>query len=182
MDHAENETQELIARAQRGDQDAMGALFERFGDRVFRYIRMRVSDTASAEDITQTVFLEMVSSLLRYKQSEKAKFSTWLFQIARHRLIDHYRRSRPTAPIDELPERIHPNLSVDPAETDGGRIAWAMAQLSERYQTVLHLRFREDLDPAEIATVLGTSALNVRVMQHRALKALRVILKTNALP
>lgn len=175
MEASEEAIQECVQKARAGDQEAIAELFRRFSDRIYRYLRLRVSDEATAEDLTQTVFVEMLSSLTRYKTLPEAKFSTWLFQIARFRLIDHYRKDRPTAPIDDVRESTHPNLSVMP-DPPAGDLDWALQQLPEKYQTVLHFRFREDLDPEEVARILGTSTVNVRVLQHRALKALRKIL------
>lgn len=177
MEYDEEEIQEFVRRAQQGDRDAMAALFDRLSDRIYRYLRFRVRDQEIAEDLTQTVFVEMLQALQRYKRESRTKFSTWLFQIARFRLIDHYRRERPSVTIEDVPERTHPNLSVSPPETDAGTIDKAMQKLPEKFQTVLHLRFREDLDPSEIAAILETTTINVRVIQHRALRALRRILE-----
>jgi len=179
MEYVEEEIQDLVRRAQEGDQDAVAALFECLSTRIYRYLRLRVSNQEIAEDLTQTVFVEMLQALKRYKRESRTKFSTWLFQIARFRLIDHYRKERPSIPIEDVPERAHPNLTVAPQEIDAGLVDKAIRRLPEKFQTVLHLRFREDLDPSEIATVLGTSTINVRVIQHRALKALRAILERN---
>lgn len=178
MEYDEDRVQNLVERARGGEHQAITALFELLSDRIFRYIRLRVSEKETAEDLTQTVFVEMLQSLRRYKGRTDAKFSTWLFQIARFRLIDHYRRQRPLQSIDETPESAHPGMVVDPEElphTDD-RVDAALRQLPEKWQTLLHLRFREDLTTREISRVLRTSELNVRVMQHRALRALRALL------
>lgn len=163
---------ELVARAQSGDEGSVSRLFELLSNRIFRFFSIRTSDRETAEDLTQTVFLEMIQALPRYKVQHGAKFTTWLFQLARFRLIDHYRKRRSQVPLDDAPEVMTEPL----AETDpitAGRVETALRQLPEKYQTVLHLKFREDLSAAEIARVIHTTALNVRVIQFRALKALR---------
>ncbi|MFA6908841.1 MAG: sigma-70 family RNA polymerase sigma factor [Patescibacteria group bacterium] len=170
---SEEEIQEIVASAQSGDEASVARLFELFSERVFRYLRARVADRHTAEDLTQTVFLEMIQALKRYKQ-QKAKFSTWLFQIARFRLIDHYRKAPPPLPFDESLFE-HPSLIVD-AQVDvvwPSRMDAALAKLPERYQTVLHLRFREELTHEEVARSMRLTTLHVRVLQSRALKALR---------
>lgn len=170
----EEEIQRIIASAQSGDQDSIAELFTMFVDRIYRFLRGRLSDEQTAEDITQTVFLEMIQSLPRYIPQQNAKFSTWLFQIARFRLIDHYRQHRETVSLDEgqLPD--HPNLRVDAIINDvPAGLDAALARLPERYQTVLHLRYREELPLNEIARVINVSVVNVRVIHFRALRALR---------
>lgn len=174
----EEEIQNIVSLAKQGDEPSIAKLFQLYNDRVFRFLRIRVGSAEIAEDLTQTVFLEMLQSLARYTPQRSAKFSTWLFQIARFRLIDHYRKRRPEMPIDDILSSAHPALWVQANEdVDLGTIDAALQQLPERYQTVLHLRFREDMAAGDIAKVMKTTALNVRVLQHRALAALKRILE-----
>lgn len=167
----EPEIQDIVQRAQRGDSDAFGLLFEQFSDRIYRFLILRVSAREVAEDLTQTVFLEMIQSLPRYKKQRTAKFSTWLFQIARFRLIDHYRAEKRHVPLDEAPEPAEDPSYPDPAADEG--LLRALEKLPEQQRAVLHLHFFEDLKPKEIAEVLGLTPANVRVIQHRAITQLR---------
>lgn len=177
MDQAEQDIREVVREAQAGDSGSAGKLFDLFADRVFRFFRVRVSDVETAEDLTQTTFLEMIRSLKRYTEHTDAKFSTWLFQIARFRLIDHYRAKRPQVALEDVAESSHPSLVRDPEPFEFSTIDRVFPLLPERYQTVLHLRFREDLAPEEVARIMGTTTINVRVLQHRALKHLRKLLE-----
>lgn len=171
--------QELVQKAQAGDESSVTRLYELFCDRIYRYIVLRVSHRETAEDLTQTVFLEMIRSLQRYKKQKDVKFTTWLFQIARHRLIDHYRRSKNIFPIDDLTDS-HTELQIEPDEinfdTDYQRIKKILHKLSEQQQNVIHLSYYEDMQPGEIAKITGMSAINVRVEKHRALRNIRKIL------
>lgn len=172
MDQASASIADLVVRAQQGQREAMASLFDQLHTRVFRYLVMRTSDREVAEDLLQTTFLEMIRALPRYRVQTGAKFTTWLFQIARFRLIDHYRQQGRTIPLDAAPEVAADDLApADPHVHT--QVELAVQALPEHYQTVLHLRFREDLETEEIATIMKTSVLNVRVLQHRALKALR---------
>lgn len=171
----ENEAKirEIVEKAKKGDQEGVAELFRLFGDRIYRFLLMRVSDQETAEDLTQTVFLEMIRSLRRYKEQKNAKFSTWLFQIARFRLIDHYRGQRAQVDIDEVSH----TLTSDPVELPDiameQAVERAMRRLPERYASLLHFLFHEDYDISEVAKIMRISALNVRVLKHRALRALR---------
>lgn len=175
---SETDIQALVARAQARDQEAVAELFREFSDRIYRFLRFRLSDDQTAEDLTQTVFLEMLQALGRYRAQTTAKFSTWLFQIARFRLIDHYRKRRPEIALDDLAPKHQAALAVDPPLPEPDVVDRVFHRLPERYQTVLHLRFREDLSTQEIARIMKTTSLNVRVLQHRALRALRGLLST----
>ncbi len=185
MEHHEGDIQALVQAAQAGDEDSAGQLYDAFFQRIYRYFLYRVSGPEIAEDLTQTVFLEMVRSLPRYKQRRAARFSTWLFQIARHRLIDHYRQHRETEDIDAVIERTHIELRVDPAEstydTRAAAVWQALERLPEKYRSVLRLAYVEDLDAQEIAALLGITAVNVRVLKHRGMQQLKDSLTTPTL-
>lgn len=172
MDEHQPDIQKLVRSAQTGDSESIAELFRLFSDRIFRFVRFRVGDVATAEDLAQTVFVEMIRSLPRYKEQRNAKFSTWLFQIARFRLIDHYRSRRNTVSLDhDVPDGTEPPAPV--MNEERVIIDRALALLPERYQTVLHLTFREDLNDKEIAHSMRIGKINVRVLRHRALRALR---------
>lgn len=172
----EADIQIIVSRAQQGDADGFARLFDIFSNRIYRFFRVRLSDNETAEDLTQVVFLEMLQALGRYKTHSDAKFSTWLFQIARFRLIDHYRQHRQHVSIDDLPTQAHPNLSVDAVAYELPVVDDLLNQLPENYRTILHLRYQEQLTTSEIAKVLKTSAINVRVLHHRAIRAARKLL------
>lgn len=177
MDPQTAELAALVRQAQGGDREAIGALFDRLHIRIYRYCLMRTSNREIAEDLLQTTFLEMIRALPRYKVQSDAKFTTWLFQIARFRLIDHYRQQGRTVPLDDAPEMIDDRPTpADPFQSDA--IAAALKTLPEKYQTILHLRYREDFDTHEIAAAMKISTINVRVLQHRALQALKKALPT----
>ena len=164
----------LIAAARQGDREAISELYEAHVQAIFRYIAYRVESDVVAEDLTSEVFLRVVRNIATY-QDTGAPFAAWLYRIAANLLTEHYRQKRHTSP-DALPE----DLVTD--ETDPfGRTAQAaerdilrgaLKTLSPDFQTLLILRFMEGLPIAEVAAALAKSEGAVRVMQHRALKAL----------
>lgn len=172
MDVPAQDIAALVKQAQAGDRDSLALLFERLQGRIFRFFAIRTSNHEMAEDLTQTTFLEMIRALPRYKVQSDAKFTTWLFQIARFRLIDYYRKLGRTVAMDEVPEpEVERYEPADPVLRD--QLDLALQKLPEPFQTVLHLRYREDLDTADIAAAMKTSQVNARVLHHRALKALQ---------
>lgn len=80
-----------IARAQGGDEEAVGALYDAHHTRVFRYLWSRLGDQRLAEDMSGDVFIRMVAALPRYRAGE-VPFRGWLYRIAHGLLVDHYRK------------------------------------------------------------------------------------------
>lgn len=184
MDPSQYNLYSLITSAQAGEETSVGELFERFHQAIYRFLAYRVGSKEDAEDLTQTVFLEMVKSLPQYRPRQNASFSSWLFRIARHRLIDHYRRQKTTLPLDDLNPADHPNLQtgavVPESDTRIKHIRRHMQQLPEKYQTILHLTILEGFELHEAALAMDISNLHARVLKHRAIKKLKTLMPENS--
>jgi len=171
---------QLIARAGRGDKAAVSTLYEGYAQAIFRYISYRVESDMVAEDLTAEVFLRMVQGLPRYQDSG-APFGAWLYRIAATQVADHHRgRRRAAEPLSDD----HPSDDTDPLgktakQQEQAELRRALAGLPEDYQTLLILRFMQGLPHIEVAAALGKSDAAIRVMQHRALKALAKALGTD---
>ena len=170
----------LIKRAQRGDSDAMAALYRRHVGSIVRYIAYRVSDQAVIEDLTAEVFLRMVEGLPKYTITG-APFEAWLYRIAAARVATFY-RTRKRRPEEALQDNMQSN-QTPPEQTlqnDEELVALrtALSQLNEEQQTILILRFVERKSHEEVATILGKSERAVATAQHRALKKLAKLLGT----
>jgi RNA polymerase sigma-70 factor (ECF subfamily) len=182
-DPQRDDDRQLLSIAKDGDAEAFGILYERYADRVFRYLFAHVDNRLDAEDITEDVFLRVWRSLPNYRE-QGVPFLAFLFRIARNALIDHYRRSgqvKGQVSIEDLSLRDHnpgPGESaLSSLERDELRLS--LEQLREDYRTVLVLRFLSELSPEETAQVMGRSPGAVRVLQHRALASLRTMLDGN---
>jgi RNA polymerase sigma-70 factor (ECF subfamily) len=165
---------ELIERAQHRDKEAIGSLYDAYVPAIFRYVSYRVESDAIAEDLTADVFLRMLHALPEYKFTG-APFGAWLFRIASHRIADFYRevKSRQTEAIPED----YPIDDTEPLnrlahEEERLHLRNALQTLSEDFQNIILLRFMKEMSYDEVAAVIGKSEGAVRVMQHRALKAL----------
>lgn len=164
---------ELIYQAQRGNKSAVSALYEAYVRPIFRYISYRVGSEATAEDLTGEVFLRMVQGLPRY-QDTGAPFGAWLYKIAATQVADYYRQGkRVSEPIsDEQPSDDTDPLGTLAKQEERAKLREALQALPEDYQTLLILRFMQQLPHQEVASILDKSEAAIRVMQHRALKAL----------
>jgi RNA polymerase sigma-70 factor (ECF subfamily) len=166
---------ELISRAQAGEVEAFGELYERYAVLIYRYVLARVNAESDAEDLTEIVFLRAFEALHRYKERGR-RFSAFLYQVARNALIDHYRQQRKTESIETV-ERL-PSLGPEPderllAEERADGLKKALAEIPEDYQEVIRLRIILSMPTATVGEWLGRSEGAVRVLLHRALKSLR---------
>ena len=167
-----------IVLAKQGDQDAFVHLYDRYYMRIYRYVSCRVRRVQDVEDLTQQVFLQAWGAIGHYEQ-RSSPFKAWLFTIAYHLVVNEYRR-KPTYElnddsVDRRPDSDPENVAV--AHWQQERLGHAIAQLLPTQQQVILLRFRNNLHPGQIAAALGRSEVNVRVIQHRALRQLRNILE-----
>jgi RNA polymerase sigma-70 factor (ECF subfamily) len=168
-----------VERAASGDAAAIGELYRRHAPAIFRYLFYRLGDRERAEDLASEVFVRALEALPRYRRQGRP-FSAWLYRIASARVADYYRRHRrrPTVPLAaDLPAR-----GGDPGEVAESRLTaellqQVIARLSPLQQQVIVLRFLEGLSHAEVAQVIGRSEGAVRVLQFRALEALRRLLE-----
>jgi len=173
---------QLLRDAQNGDREAFGELYERYAPRVFRYLYAHLDNRLDAEDLTEEIFLRVWKTLGSYQQ-QGVPFLAFLFRVARNALIDHYRRSAKSeqeASIEDLHLRDHEPGPVDAVANtlEHQQLRQVMQQLREDYRTVLALRFLSELSPEETARAMGRSAGAVRVLQHRALAALRSMMES----
>ena len=162
----------LMERIASGDQYAMEELIELWKMPMFRFFLRSLNHHEDAEDLTQRVFIRIYRSAERYLPH--AKFSTWIFTIARNLLIDEIkkRKRRPQMVFDEYIERA--------GEVEGGRSAELteilMQQLDlipENHRTALLLRVQRELSYREIAEVMQSTEASVKTWIHRARLDLR---------
>ena len=164
--------------AARRDPQAFEPLYRKYVSQVYSFAVYELRDHHRAEDLTEVVFLHALAALPRFDErgdDERSTFRVWLFQIARHAIANERRRlrRRPEAPL-EAAELMA--AADDPATTASERDALARAwqaidRLPEDRRRALVLRFVEEMSTSEIAAVLGRSEGAIRVLVHRALRA-----------
>lgn len=168
----------LIAQAH-SDSAVFVQLYRRNYDAVFRYCVHRLFDRHVAEDVTSQVFLKAVENFRSFDGTEQ-QFCYWLFRIATNAVNQHLRKTlHHERMLQQAQERILNNVAAgDPALSDTSQeklapLKEAMLSLKPRYQTIITLRFFENLKLTEIAEVLGCSAGTIRSQLARALAKLR---------
>ena len=175
VDQKREEERALVERATRRDEDAFGTLYDMHVSRVYRHVYYMVGNPVEAEDLTAQAFLQAWAAIERY-QIRGAPFVSWVMRIAHNLGVSHLRSRKPGA---ELPETlVDQSREGDPEEVlqrevEGDRVREAILQLRDEHRRVIILRFVQDLDYREVAEIVGKSVPAVRVIQHRALNALR---------
>jgi RNA polymerase sigma-70 factor (ECF subfamily) len=177
----DSEDSELIKNAQEGESEAFGELYQRYAQTIFRFIYANLNDRLDAEDLTEEVFFRAWRSLPKYRQ-QGVPFLAYLFKIARNVLIDFYRRAGRSGGIMSIEEKQITDFNPDPGETailniEHQEVRQTLTQLREDYRTVIVLRFLSGLSPEETGQVMGRTPGAVRILQHRALSALRSLLE-----
>lgn len=168
----------VVARAQKGDREAVGILYRLNVHAIHRYIAARVGDAEDTEDLTAEVFVNMVKGLPTYHQNG-AIFSAWLYKIAAARVADYYRRRARTAQDHDLNDVQDPRLLPEEAVLQKqmvDQLRGALNELTEEQQTILILRFVERKSHEEVSAIVGKSVTAVKSIQHRALISLTELL------
>src|SRR5574341_188145 len=168
--------QELVLRAQSGDVEAVGELYDRHNGDIYRYVLARSGDPQLAEDLTGEVFMRMLTRLHRFRLRQNTPFRAWLYEISRNLLIDYYRKEKVISELhqaEDAPADIGDVAgSVERALTLE-KIHHMLAQLDQAQAEVLTLRFIAGLSLKEVAHTLDKSTAAVKALQHRGLSALR---------
>jgi RNA polymerase sigma-70 factor (ECF subfamily) len=168
--------EQLVARAQEGDRDALEELYLEHFDRIYSYLHMTVGNRHDAEDLTTQTFLKMLESIGKFRWGT-APFSAWLFRIAHNLAIDHFRARRRWQPEEEVPEPAGQVQSS--AEEEALKVLSSenmfdlIEQLSDEQRQVLILKFVFDFSNVEAAAVLDKTEGAVKSLQHRALASLQ---------
>jgi RNA polymerase sigma factor (sigma-70 family) len=177
---------ELLTRWQRGDAEAGEALIERHTPRLYRFFAAAVTD--GAEDLCQQTFaacFEAKAGIVEDAAGGKS-FRSFLFTVARRRLINHYRgRGRNEAKLDPLEQSVA-ELTQGPVtligEQDEQRlVADALVRLPIDYQIALQLHYWEDMSASEIGEVLGVPLGTIKSRLLRGRERLKELIAEAAL-
>ncbi len=180
----------LMLRVKQGDTVAFTELVEKYKQPVINLVYRTLRDATEAEDLAQNVFVQVYKSAHRYQTS--ARFSTWLFTIARNLCLNEIRRrSRHPAESLDATHPEHENQPLHPIEDRktflppdhllqrelAAKIDEALAALPENQRTAILLCRQEELSYEEIAEVLGCSLSATKSLIHRGREALKEKLK-----
>lgn len=172
---------EIIDLVHAGNQRAYGELYKRYLDEIYRYLYYRVAkNQQEAEDLTQEVFIKAWDVISRTKKSKaKSNFRALAYRIAHNLSVDRWRTRKNEQSLQAA------ELGLDAADLTSPekrimvqqrnqRLAAAVQDLDPQLQNVFICRFINQLSHAQTAESLGLKEGHVRVLQHRALKKIKI--------
>lgn len=182
---AEPSDADLLRRYRAGDAASFTQLYERHRLGLFRFLMGLCGDQAVAEEVFQETWMSLIRSESLQREAA-VLFKTWLYQIARNRLIDHWRKQgRHQQREEAFDEQLHDQAMAEPdperqlsLSQDQARIQAALADLPAEQREVFLLRAHGDLELHEIAELTRTPAETVKSRLRYALQKLRRLLST----
>jgi len=172
--------QAIVLAAQRGDQEALTGLYEHYFPKVYRYVAVRLGNTEDTEDVTEEIFLRLIDNLNTFV-FRGLPFGAWVFRIARNEIVSHVRRQKvrsATAPLTEfIPDLSSDHVTEIEIQFSIAEVRVATEKLPEAQRQVIGLRFGAGLSVAETAQALKKTENNVKVLQHKAIAKLQIMLR-----
>lgn len=148
-------------------------IYEEYSDAIFRHALFRVSNRETAKDLTQETFIKTWQAVEKGQDIENIK--AFLYKVASNLIIDHYRKRKEISldflkdsGLDFVKESEH-NIDF----MDLNRVLAALNKLPEKYRQAVEMRYIEDMQPKEIAALLGKSENSVSVQIHRGVEQLK---------
>lgn len=168
---------EIVAAVKADAGHGFRMLVDRYAQPIYRYVRRMVITHQDAEDVTQEVFMRAFRSLKGLQTADALK--GWIYRIATNealRLID--RRKEKPQPLDDAFDSLADSY-VNYDDLEAVQLKKAVASLPPKQQAVFNMRYYDELEYAEIASVMKTSVGNVRANYHNAKE--RIIKYMNSL-
>ena len=161
-----------LVRAAQTDTRAFAMLYDRYVQRLYHYCYHRTNNVRDAEDLTAQTFLAALEAFPHYRRD--GHFAAWLFTIARHKVVDYYRRT-PNVPLEEsMVTPLHSDLAGEAENSQQkGILVRAIRALPEEEQELIRLRYVAELSFAEIAKTLHKSEDTTKKMLYRLLARLK---------
>ncbi|KAA0206116.1 sigma-70 family RNA polymerase sigma factor [Candidatus Uhrbacteria bacterium] len=177
------------------DAEAFGRLYDRYVTHIYRFVYLKLPSKEAAEDVTSETFLRFWQYAL--EQTEIRNVRALLYKFARNLVVDHYRKREPATPLSSVVTESGGLTSSDSegvlsdhnrqralieAKADFSLVLEKIGRLKEDYCDVLTLRLVDGLGYQDIALILDKTPGHVRVIYHRAMKALDALDRSQPTP
>jgi len=174
----QTDADDIMVRAHR-EAEALSQLYELYYERIFRFCAHRLFSKETAEDVTSTIFLEVASRIRNFGGQTEQDFRYWLYAIAANQANAYIRKaSRRKKLLAEAADSMTAVTSGSTSEPDWPRLYAAILKLKPEHQTIITLRFFENMEYEQIAKILDAKPATLRVTLHRILGKLRRHLET----
>lgn len=174
----QTDADDFVLRA-RMEAGALGQLYELYYERIFRFCVHRLFSKEAAEDVTSTIFLQVARGIRSFGGRTEQDFRYWLYAIAANQANAYIRKaSRRKRLLAEAAGSMTDAAIDNSSELDWPRLYAAILKLKPEHQTIITLRFFENLEFEQIAKILDARPATLRVTLHRILGKLRNHLQT----
>jgi RNA polymerase sigma-70 factor (ECF subfamily) len=177
---------ELVDLSREHNQDAFGVLYERYVEKIYKYIYYRTGNHHDAEDLTAGVFFRAMSHIETYTD-RGVPFQAWLYRIA-HNLVANWHRDEGRRKIIPLEDFITSGLQQDAPDTaaedkeERKQLQAAIERLPEERKQLLLLKFVAQLSNVEIGQILDRTEGAIKSLYHRTLLSLREDIESQQAP
>jgi len=165
----------LIKECQQGNLAPFGELYENHVEKIYQFTYFKVHQKEVAEDLTSHIFMKAMKAIGQFN-AQKASFKTWLYQIARNTIIDHYRQKKETRNIDDAWDISDQKVDIE-RDTDFQMkmesIQKYMKKLKAEQREVVLLRVWGGHSFKEIAEIMGKSEAACKMSFKRVIEKLR---------
>ena len=170
----DNTEQKIIAACKAGEMESFVFLYDRYVEKIYKFLYFRTFNQHLAEDITSQTFLKCMNKISTFNET-KGTFQAWLYQIARNLLIDEYRKQKPTENIDAH-YNIASNINLE-NETDqtlnNEALRKLLMTLPSEAQELVSMRLWDELPYAEIASITGKTEGSLKMQFSRIVNQLQ---------
>jgi len=169
----------LILRCQAGNEPAFGELYERFNSGTLVFLK-NLTDSEIAQDLNQEVWLKVYRQIATL--ADARRFKAWLFQIARNKALDYFKRTKRLREFHEmLKSDVESMVEADPSEFEVYKsdvLRVSLDALPPKLREVMVLNFFEGMDYTEIAFIVGCSVGTVKSRIHNGKLKIKKLLET----
>lgn len=169
-----NQEKQIIKACQVGNFEGFDLLYEAYVKKIYSFVYYKTYHRETAEDLVSAVFMKVLENINGYK-ANRGSFSAWLYGIARHTVVDHFRALRPTVQIEDVWDLADPeNLEVDfDAREKLEAVKKYLAKFKPAHREIIMMRLWGELSYREISEIVGTSEANCKMIFSRGVSRLR---------
>lgn len=144
---------------------------------VYNYVRVRMADNSATEDVVAEAYLLAARSFSRFDPT-RAKFSTWVVKIATNCMNGYYRKQRPSAPLEDVPETYFAQAGEQDQLADRDYVDRLFGCLDSTERELIAMKYMQGFRNVDIAEALDMNASTVSTMLARSLAKMRTVAET----
>jgi RNA polymerase sigma-70 factor (ECF subfamily) len=165
---------QTILACQAGNFEGFGELYEAYVKKIYSFVYYKTYHKETAEDLVSDIFMKVLENISGYKIS-RGSFSAWLYGIARHAVIDHYRAARPSENIEDVWDLAAlENLEVDlDVREKLNEVKKYLVKFSPAHREIIMMRLWGEMSYREISEIVGLSEANCKMIFSREIGKLR---------